>query len=154
MMIGYTLTPQLRKVLGGAREESVRLGRPYVGTEHLLLALLREEEGGGATVLHDLGIAPERMRQKLEEIVVPSRPMPAGPHLPYTSRAKMVFELALEECKRSRAATADTEHLLVGLCAEEKGIAAIVLAEAGLTTGVARAAVDKLHRVPNPPRTT
>jgi ATP-dependent Clp protease ATP-binding subunit ClpC len=144
-MIGYTFTAQLRKVLGsGARDETRRLRHEYIGTEHLLLALTRETEGGSATVLRHLDIAPERIRQKLEETVVPGSGLPIGPDVPFTARAKRALDLAIQECVRTHAAVADTEQLLVGLCAEEKGIAAQVLAWAGLTTDVARAAVDQL----------
>jgi ATP-dependent Clp protease ATP-binding subunit ClpC len=127
-----------------ARDEAQRFRHEYIGTEHLLLGLIREEDGGSATVLRHLDIASDRIRQKLEEIVVPGRGLATGPDLPYTSRAKKVLELTLEEAARSRAAAADTEHLLLGLCAEEKGIAAQVLAWTGLTTDVARAAVEQL----------
>jgi ATP-dependent Clp protease ATP-binding subunit ClpC len=147
MMIGYNFTERIRKVLTRAREEAVRLHHEYVGTEHLLLGLLREGTGGSATVLRNLGIAPERIRQKLEETVVPGRGSPTGPDLPYTSRAKKVLELGMEECMRSRAAAFDTEQLLIGLCAEQKGIAAQTLAWAGITTDVARAAVAQITGV-------
>jgi ATP-dependent Clp protease ATP-binding subunit ClpC len=148
MMIGYNFSERLRKVFAYARDEAVRLGHEYVGTEHLLLALLREGAGGSATVLRHLDIAPEQVRQRLDEIIVPGPGLPTGPDLPYTSRAKKVLELAMVEALRSHATVVDTEQLLVGLCAEEKGIAAQVLAGAGLTTDVARAAVDQLSGAP------
>lgn len=142
MMIGYSFSPQVRKVLGIAREEAGRFRHEYVGTEHILLGLIRE--GDGVAVLRHLDIAPERIGQKLEETLVLGRGLATGPDLPYTARAKKVLDLTLAECVRARAATVNTEHLLVGLCAEEKGIAAQVLAWAGLTTDVARAAVDRI----------
>jgi ATP-dependent Clp protease ATP-binding subunit ClpC len=151
MMIGYNFSENLRKVLAAARDEAVRLGHEYVGTEHLLLALLREGAGGSATVLRHLDIAPEKIRQRLEETVRPGPGHPTGPDLPYTSRAKKVLELTLQECVRTHATVADTEQLLVGLCAEQKGIAALVLAEAGLTTDVARATVDQIAGAPAEP---
>lgn len=151
MMIGYNFSENLRKVLAAAREESLRLHHEYVGTEHLLLALLREGAGGSATVLRHLAIAPEGIRQKLEETVRPGLGHPIGRDLPYTSRAKKVLELTLEECVRSHATFADTEQLLVALCAEGKGIAALVLAGAGLTADVARAAVEQIAGAPAEP---
>jgi len=155
MMRGYNFSEQIRKVLAGAREEAVRLHHEYVGTEHLLLGLIRERDGGSATVLRNLDIAPEKIRKKLEETLVPGADLRTGPDLPYTSRAKKVLELGMEEAERSRAVGVDTEHLLVGLCAEEKGIGAQVLAWAGLTTDVARAAVDQINGRPaEPPRPT
>ena len=146
-MQGFNFGPQVRKVLSGARDEAQRFRHPYIGTEHILLSLIREEDGGSATVLRNLDIAPERIRQKLEETLVPGAPMATGPDLPYTSRAKRVLELAINECMRTHAVAFDTEHLLVGLCAEGKGIAAQALVWAGLTTDVARAAVDQLTGV-------
>jgi len=126
----------------------VRLGHEYVGTEHFLRALIREGDGDTTAVFRDLDIAPEKIRQKLEETLRPGPGHPTGPDLPYTSRAKKVLELSMEECARSHVVALDTAQLLVGLCAEEKGIAALVLAEAGLTTDVARDAVS-----PSPVRT-
>lgn len=152
MLRGYNFSSQIRKVLAAAREEAVRFGHPYVGTEHLLLGLIREREGGSATVLRDLDIAPEKIRRKLEETLVPGPDMRTGADLPYTSRAKKVLELGMEEAERSRAVVVDTEHLLVGLCVEGKGIAAQTLAWAGLTTDAARAAVAQITGVtPEPP---
>jgi len=147
MMRGYNFSEQIRRVLAGAREEAVRLHHEYVGTEHLLLGLIRERDGGSATVLRNLDIAPDRIRQKLEETLVPGPDLRTGPDLPYTSRAKKVLELGMDECERSQAAVFDTEQLLVGLCAEGKGIAAQTLAWAGLTTDVARAAVAQITGV-------
>jgi ATP-dependent Clp protease ATP-binding subunit ClpC len=144
MMRGYNFTEQLRRVLAGAREEAVRLGHEYVGTEHVLLALLREQGGDTTAVFRDLDIAPGKIRQKLEETLVPGPGYPTGPDLPYTSRAKKVLELSMDECVRSQVGAVDTAQLLVGLCAEEKGIAAQVLAWAGLTTDVARDAVSRI----------
>jgi len=93
MLRGYNFSEQIRKVLAGAREEAVRLHHEYVGTEHLLLGLIRERDGGSATVLRNLDIAPDRIRQKLEETLVPGPDLRTGPDLPYTSRAKKVLEL-------------------------------------------------------------
>jgi ATP-dependent Clp protease ATP-binding subunit ClpC len=82
MLRGYNFTEQLRKVLAGAREEAVRLHHEYVGTERLLLALIREEDGDTVAVFRDLDIAPEKIRQTLEETLVPGPGYPTGPDLP------------------------------------------------------------------------
>jgi len=147
MMRGYNFSEQIRRVLAAAREEAVRFGHSYVGTEHILLGLSREVDGGSAAVLRDLDIAPEKIRQKLEETLVPGPDLRTGPDLPYTSRAKKVLELGMDECERSHTAVFDTAQLLVALCAEGKGIAAQTLAWAGLTTDVARAAVAQITGV-------
>lgn len=74
--------------------------------------------------------------------------MDARPDLPYTSRSKKVLELTLAEAMRFQAAAAEPEHLLIGLCAEERGIGAQILAWAGLTTAMARAEVERLSAPP------
>jgi ATP-dependent Clp protease ATP-binding subunit ClpC len=152
MMSGIQFTPRLRTVLGTARQESQRLRHEYIGTEHILLALLHEADGVTADVFRTLDIAPEQIRQTLEGTV---RPGPAGsavgPDQPYTSRSKKVLELTFDEATRVGLAFADTEHLLVALCAEEKGIAAQVLASAGLTADIARAQIDRLAGAPPEP---
>jgi ATP-dependent Clp protease ATP-binding subunit ClpC len=137
-------TPRLRTVLAVAREEAHRLRHEYIGTEHILLALLRDPDGVAATVLRQLDVSPDAIRQKIDETVTMGREATPHPDLPYTSRTKKVLELTLDEARRAGAAVADTEHLLLGLCAEERGIGAQVLAWAGLTTDKARAEVARL----------
>lgn len=153
-MIGYSFTPQLRAVLAMAREEARRFRHEFIGAEHILLALTRDEDGGSARVFRHLDVAPERIRQKLEETLVPGLDLSTGPDLPFTARGKKALELTLQETARFRAAAADTQHLLLGLCAEGKGIAAQVLAMSGVTIDRARAAVEQLDGVtpePLPP---
>jgi ATP-dependent Clp protease ATP-binding subunit ClpC len=142
-MSGFNFSPQLRTVLGTARAEACQLHHEYIGTEHILLGLLREEQGTAADAIRRLPIAPEQIRQKLAETLVPGQRGPTGPDLPYTSRSKRVLELTRQEASRAGAAVADTEHLLLALCLEGKGIAAEVLSWAGLTRGVARAAIER-----------
>lgn len=139
------ITTRLRNVLEASRQESVRLHHEYVGTEHLLLGLLRDADGVTAAVLRNLDVDAEWVRRKLEETLVPGRAPVEGPDLPYTSRGKRVLELTIQEASRLRAEAADAEHLLLGLCAEEKGIAAQVLDWAGLTTERARAEVARIR---------
>jgi ATP-dependent Clp protease ATP-binding subunit ClpC len=138
MLNGVEFSHRLRRILAVSREEAARLDHEYVGTEHLLLALLREGDGAAAAVLSGLDVAPEQIRQKIEETVSHGRSGRVGPDLPYTSRTKRVLELTMEEAMRTPTATADVEHLLIGLCAEEKGLGAQVLAWAGLSTDRAR----------------
>ncbi len=144
-MNGYNFTDRVRKVLQMAREEAARLHHEYVGTEHILLGLIREGEGVAAAVLTNLGVDLEDIQQKIEETVKKGKAAAAtGPELPYTSRAKKVLELAMLEARELSHSYVGTEHLLLGLLREEKGIAAQVLTDAGVTLEQARAETLRL----------
>src|SRR5437868_13655643 len=98
IMNGYNFTERVRKVLAMAREEAARLHHEYVGTEHILLGLIREGEGVAATVLQNLSVELDDIQQKIEETAKKGKATQAtGPDLPYTSRAKKVLELAMSE---------------------------------------------------------
>src|ERR1700754_4293814 len=139
-MNGYNFTERVRKVLAMAREEAARLHHEYVGTEHILLGLIREGEGVAATVLQNLSVELDDIQQKIEETVKKGKAgQTTGPDLPYTSRAKKVLELAMSEARELNHSYVGTEHLLLGLLREEKGIAAQVLTDAGVNLDAARA---------------
>ena len=140
IMNGYTFTDRVRKVLQMAREEAARLHHEYVGTEHLLLGLIREGEGVAAAVLTNLGVDFEEIVEKIERTVKKGKAREVvGRDLPYTSRAKTTIELAMSEARRLDSSYVGTEHLLLGTLAEETGIAAQVLTDAGVTLDAARA---------------
>ena len=142
---GYNFTERVRKVLAFAREESQSLRHEYVGTEHILLGLLREGEGVAAAVLTNLDIDTGAVRARIEEVVKKGKAEPKGSlDLPYTSRAKKVLELSMAEARDLTHNYVGTEHLLLGLLREEKGIAAQVLSEAGLKLDAARAETLRL----------
>src|SRR6476661_3355914 len=144
-MNGYNFTDRVRKVLQMAREEAARLHHEYVGTEHILLGLIREGEGVAAAVLTNLNVDLEEIQQKIEETVKKGKAAAAaGPDLPYTSRAKKVLELAMSEARELNHSYVGTEHLLLGLLREEKGIAAQVLTDAGVNLDAARAETLRL----------
>jgi len=144
-MNGYNFTDRVRKVLQMAREEAARLHHEYVGTEHILLGLIREGEGVAAAVLTNLNVDLEDIQQKIEETVKKGKAAAAaGPDLPYTSRAKKVLELAMSEARELNHSYVGTEHLLLGLLREEKGIAAQVLTDAGVNLEQARAETLRL----------
>jgi len=144
-MNGYNFTERVRKVLAMAREEAARLHHEYVGTEHILLGLIREGEGVAAAVLNNLSVDLEEIQQKIEETVKKGKAaQAAGPDLPYTSRAKKVLELAMGEARELNHSYVGTEHLLLGLLREEKGIAAQVLTDAGVNLEAARAETLRL----------
>ncbi len=151
-MNGYNFTDRVRKVLQMAREEAARLHHEYVGTEHILLGLIREGEGVAAAVLTNLNVDLEEIQQKIEETVKKGKaPTTAGPDLPYTSRAKKVLELAMSEARELNHSYVGTEHLLLGLVREEKGIAAQVLTDAGVNLEQARAETLRLLGSDMPP---
>src|SRR5213596_625939 len=144
-MNGYNFTDRVRKVLQMAREEAARLHHEYGGTEHILLGLIREGEGVAAAVLTNLNVDLEEIQQKIEETVKKGKAAAAaGPDLPYTSRAKKVLELAMSEARELNHSYVGTEHLLLGLLREEKGIAAQVLTDAGVNLEQARAETLRL----------
>jgi ATP-dependent Clp protease ATP-binding subunit ClpC len=144
-MNGYNFTERVRKVLAMAREEAARLHHEYVGTEHILLGLIREGEGVAAAVLQNLSVDLEEIQQKIEETVKKGKAaQTTGPDLPYTSRAKKVLELAMSEARELNHSYVGTEHLLLGLLREEKGIAAQVLTDTGVNLEAARAETLRL----------
>jgi DNA-binding transcriptional regulator YhcF (GntR family) len=145
-MSGYNFTPRVRKVLAVTRDEAVRLRHEYVGTEHILLALMLEGEGVAAAVLQNLSVDPDKIRRKIEATVKKGKPPPARPELPYTSRAKKVLELSMSEARELNHSYVGTEHLLLGLLREERGIAAQVLNSAGVSAAVARAEMLRVFR--------
>ena len=130
-MNSYNFTDRVRRVLQMAREEAARRRHDYVGTEHMLLGLIREGEGVGAAVLTNLNVDLEGVKKKIEEMIKEGTGNTAGPDLPYTSRGKKVLELAMSEARGAPPGSyvlsdsyVGTEHLLLGLLREEKGIAA------------------------------
>ncbi len=144
-MNGYNFTDRVRKVLQMAREEAARLHHEYVGTEHILLGLIREGEGVAAAVLQNLNVDLDEIAQRIEETVKKGKAAAAtGPDLPYTSRAKKVLELAMAEARELNHSYVGTEHLLLGLLREEKGIAAQVLTDAGVSLEASRAETLRL----------
>jgi ATP-dependent Clp protease ATP-binding subunit ClpA len=131
-MNGYNFTERVRKVLAMAREEAARLHHEYVGTEHILLGLIREGEGVAAAVLQNLSVDLDEIQQKIEDTVKKGKAsQTTGPDLPYTSRAKKVLELAMSEARELSHSYVGTEHLLLGLIREGEGVAAEVLAGFG-----------------------
>lgn len=127
-MTGYDFTDNSRAVLQAAREESHRLNHEYLGTEHILLGLLRVPRSVALTVLTNLGIDPEAIRNEVERTVLRGTGSPpVGPDLPYTTRAKKALELAITEVRELDHAYVGSEHLLLGLARERGGIAAQLL---------------------------
>jgi len=144
-MNGYNFTERVRKVLAMAREEAERLRHEYVGTEHILLGLIREGEGVAAAVLQSLNVDLDEIQQKIEDTVKKGKAAAAtGPDLPYTSRAKKVLELAMAEARDLTHNYVGTEHLLLGLLYEGNGVAARALISLGVSLDQARARVEDI----------
>jgi ATP-dependent Clp protease ATP-binding subunit ClpC len=142
--MNYNFTDRVRKVLAMARDEAIRLQHDYVGTEHILLGLIREGEGVAAAVLTNLSADLDQIHERIEESVKPGKATIALGELPYTSRAKKVLEFAMAEARELNHSYVGTEHLLLGLLREEKGIAAQVLNSLGISLEEARAETLKV----------
>lgn len=131
-------TERAQKVILLAQDETRRLKHPAVGTEHLLLGLLREGEGIAARALQTLGVDLQKVRNEVEKIVVSGEGR-GGEEIGLTPRAKKVLELAQDEGRRQGVSYVGTEHILLGLIREGEGVAARVLVSQGLT-------LDKVRR--------
>jgi ATP-dependent Clp protease ATP-binding subunit ClpC len=137
-MNGYNFSDRVRRVLQLAREEAARLRHQYVDSEHILLGIVRDSEGVAAAVLTHLNVDLEEIKKRIDKAVKKGTVAPAGPDLPYTSPAKHVLELAMTESRELNHSYVGTEHLLLGLLRENKGIAAEVLTEVGVNLEQAR----------------
>jgi ATP-dependent Clp protease ATP-binding subunit ClpC len=134
----------VRKVIYYARDEAARLQHDYIGTEHLLLGIVREGEGIAAKVLAKLELDFEQIQQAVENMVKSSGGTLTIGEIPFTPRAKRVLELAIEEARLLGHNYVGTEHLLLGLIREGEGVAAQVLAELGVDRKRVREEVLKL----------
>jgi ATP-dependent Clp protease ATP-binding subunit ClpA len=125
-------TDRARKVLHLANQEAQRFKHEYVGTEHILLGLVKEGSGVAANVLKNLDIDLHKVRAEIEKIVQPGPSRVATGKLPQTPRVKKLIEYAIEEARNLNYNYVGTEHLLLGLLREQEGIAAQVLMNLGL----------------------
>ncbi|MFC2025100.1 ATP-dependent Clp protease ATP-binding subunit [Chloroflexota bacterium] len=132
-----------RRVLTSAQEEAQNLNHSYIGTEHILLGLIREEDGIGAKVLTNLGVSLNKVRTAVEYIVGRGEKASTG-EIGLTSRAKRVIELAIDEARHLGHNYIGTEHLLLGLLHEGEGIAAGVLESFNITLEQARAETTRI----------
>ncbi len=120
-------TDRARKIIALAQKEAERFRHDYIGTEHLLLGLVKEGSGVAVTALNNLSVDVEKVRREVEKLVViADKPAPSGP-LPFTPQAKRVLELASEEARGLGHPYIGTEHILLGLLSEQDSVAAQVL---------------------------
>ena len=136
-------TEKARRVVVYAQEEARMLNQNYIGTEHLLLGLIREEDGIAAKALESLDISLEDVHQQVEELIGRGTYVPTG-HIPFTPRAKKVLELSLREALQLGHNYIGTEHILLGLIREGEGVAAQVLLNLGADLEKVRSAVIQL----------
>ncbi len=141
-MLFNRFTERAQKVLTLAHEEAVRLGHPGVGTEHILLGLVREGEGIAAKALFSLGLTGEKIQSEVEKIIGRGNGGPAA--TTYTPRAKKVIELSMDEARKLGHNYIGTEHILLGLIREGEGVAARVLGNLGVSLNKARQQVMQL----------
>jgi ATP-dependent Clp protease ATP-binding subunit ClpC len=136
-------TDRARRAVVHAQEEARELNHNYIGTEHLLLGLIREGEGVAARALEALGISLKAARTEVEAIIGQGQQAPSG-HIPFTPRAKKVLELSLRESKHLGHNYIGTEHILLGLVREGEGVAAQVLVKLGADLNRVRQQVIQL----------
>ena len=138
-----------RRVLSLAQEEAQRFNHNYIGTEHVLLGLVRETEGVAARVLSSVGVDLNKVRSAVEFIIGRGE-KPVQGEIGLTPRAKKVVELAVDEARRMNHTYIGTEHLLIGLLREGEGVAAGVLESLGVTLDKVRTETHRLlsHHAP------
>ncbi|MCL6459428.1 MAG: ATP-dependent Clp protease ATP-binding subunit [Gorillibacterium sp.] len=141
MMFGR-FTERAQKVLALAQEEAVRLGHNNIGTEHILLGLIREGDGIAAKALLALGLGLEKIQDEVESLIGRGQEQPTN--IAYTPRAKKVIELSMDEARKLGHTYVGTEHILLGLIREGEGVAARVLNNLGISLNKARQQVLQL----------
>lgn len=141
MMFGR-FTERAQKVLALAQEEALRLGHNNIGTEHILLGLVREGEGIAAKALQALGLGSDKIQKEVESLIGRGQEMSQTIH--YTPRAKKVIELSMDEARKLGHSYVGTEHILLGLIREGEGVAARVLNNLSVSLNKARQQVLQL----------
>ena len=138
-------TDRARRAIVLAQEEARGLDHNYIGTEHILLGLIREEQGLARHALQAMGLDVTELRQEIEALTGRGDSAPSG-HIPFTPRAKKSLELSLRESVQLTSGYIGTEHLLLGLIREGEGPGSQVLAAHGVTLDGARETVTRLLR--------
>lgn len=152
-------TDRAKKILEFAILEAIQLDNNHVGTEHLMLGVLREEEGFGAQTLHHFGLTIEKAREELVHLLdqhdrnlgAPSPPDPDFPVRGFTDRAEKTMQLAIDAARNLGQACVGTEHLLLGLAAEGAGVAANALVELGASLERLLQLLNEQSKAKSPP---
>jgi len=142
-------TEKAQRAVVHAAEEARALQHHYVGTEHLLLGLLRDETSDAFRILGDFGVSLDGCRSSVEQIVGRGQGASSG-QLPFTRRAKKVLDLSLRESRRLGHRRIATDHLLLGLLREGAGVAAQMLTRGGVTAGAVEGLVAETEGDPLP----
>ncbi len=145
-LAGYDFTTRVRGALIKAREEAHRRNHEYVGTEHLLLGLLTEDDTLVMDILENLGANPLDLKTAVNQMVADGRPTARSriPDLPYTARARVVLDQAIAVAHEFGDGYVGTQHLLLGLIRERHGVGAKALTIAGLTEASLRREIVRL----------
>src|SRR5208282_4230593 len=125
-------TDRARKIMILANQEAQRFNHEYVGTEHILLGLIKEGSGVASCILKNLGVDLRKIRLEVEKLIQSGPDMITMGKLPQTPRAKKVVEYAMDEARNLNHNYVGTEHLLLGLLREQEGVAAQVLMNLGM----------------------
>jgi ATP-dependent Clp protease ATP-binding subunit ClpA len=141
-------TDRAKRVLALAQDEAMRFNHNYIGTEHLLLGLIREKDGVAARALHTLGVELDKARLALDFIVGRGDAATTPSEITLSPRTKKIIELAMDEARKLGHGRVGTEHLLLGLAREGEGIASGILESLGITMEkVRRAVIETLGQV-------
>ena len=135
---------RVQMVIQFAREEAMRLGHDYIGTEHLLLGLLREGEGIAAEILKNIGLDLEELRKAIEDTVRSTGDTATIGNIPFTKRAEKVLKMSYMEADRFKSDIIGTEHLLLALSKERDGVAAQILMSFGVNYETIRQELDNI----------
>ena len=136
-------TPRAQQVLALARKEADRLNHSYLGTEHILLGLIKLGQGVAVNVLQKLGLDLDTVRLEVEKQVGTGSDQKMAGHIPYTPRVKKVIALAQREAKNLNHTYVGTEHLLLGILREGTGVARRILINVGLDLERTRTEIRK-----------
>lgn len=136
-------TDRARKVFQLANQEAQRFNHEYIGTEHVLLGLIKEGSGVASVILKNLDVDLRRVRLEVEKLVQSGPDMYVGAKLPHTPRVKKVIEYTMEAARQRGDRHIGTEHILIGLCKEPDGVAHHVLKNLGVVDAVLED-IDKL----------
>lgn len=144
MSTGYNFSERVRRVINRAREDAHASQHEYVGTEHMLLSLIREQDGVAFAVLQAHDVQADTVEQLLRKHMEPGKYASEPTDIPFTSRTKRILELSMVEARGFNHSYVGTEHLLLGILCEEKSVAAQVLTQLGFKLDEVRAETLRL----------